>query len=108
MKDKELKPLPFEVSQFIDGFIFRNCVPLYDCRFAGDEYRPPYIESEIKIVIHADGKGYVHVLNRDSETVNFDLDSREAMSPRILKISSEAKAIKKIQDIISDLHKRGH
>lgn len=71
-------PLPFELGGIIDNFIFTNCRNLYTADFAPHEYRPPFAQSEIRIVLNPNGDGYMHVLGRDSETINFNLDGVES------------------------------
>lgn len=76
MKKKQ-QLLPFDLPKIVDDFIFANCMALDTCEFK-ENPPPPFIDSEIRIVLRSSGKGYIHVLNRDSQTINFDLDSLEA------------------------------
>lgn len=78
-KNKNLKPLrpkqqyraklKYDTFQeAFDNLLIRNCVP---ATTSWDPHEPPYIESEIRIVMTALGSGYIHVLGRDSETIDF-------------------------------------
>jgi hypothetical protein len=49
-------------------FIDRHCVPATMGWGAND---PPFIDSEIRIVLNDSGGGYIHLLGQDSETIDF-------------------------------------
>jgi hypothetical protein len=50
-------------------FIDRHCVPATTMEWGANEM--PYISSEIRIVLNESGGGYIHLLGKDSETIEF-------------------------------------
>lgn len=80
-KSKKQQPsiddLPYDIGQIINDFIVHNCVPVHTMGFDPDQQ--PYAESEIRIVLHENGSGRVHVIGRDSQTIDFHLNSPKAV-----------------------------
>jgi hypothetical protein len=77
-KQTERPVLPYDIGKIVDDYIVHNCIPLHTMDFTSSQEATPYSDCELRIVLHADGKGYIHLIGQDSQTVNFDLDSREA------------------------------
>ena len=62
-----------DYSEFYEAFLAfleRNCVPFYDCSGVGKN-EPPFAYSEIRIVLNENGSGLIHLLGKDSDTIEF-------------------------------------
>lgn len=53
------------------SFLVMNTIPVLEGGGEIGGYNPSYIDCEIKIKLNAHGGGYIHLLGRDSQTVDF-------------------------------------
>lgn len=49
-------------------FVTHHCV---NATLDWNVHQPPYVESEIRVVLNSRGGGYIHLLGQDSETIDF-------------------------------------
>lgn len=64
--------MKLQFSEFTEAFLtflMGNCIA-YTTGDIG-KFEPPYIDSEIRIVLNKFGGGYIHLIGQDSDTVDF-------------------------------------